>query len=204
MANIDLTGLKRFNLEDRQLYLDTRVDEASVSSIIKDLNKIIINDDELIKNNNQLLSSAGITITKENYVIPNVYLHVNSFGGSAYDGYGLYSLMKNSPLNIITVGYGEIMSAGVMVFLGGSKRYCYPHTTFMIHSVHSGTWGKLKELEDNVIETKRVNEIYFNAIVSNTKITRQQLDDIQEKKQDWFITADEALKLGIVDKIITK
>ena len=57
-------------------------------------------------------------------------------------------------------------------------------------------------MEDSVAEASRINEMLFNIIKSKTHVTEEQLNEVLQMKKDWFLTADEALKLGILTEII--
>lgn len=72
----------------------------------------------------------------------------------------------------------------------------------MIHTVSSLAVGQVAELEDSVKETKRLNDMIFDLFMKETAITKADLDDIYDKKKDWVITADEALKLKLISKVI--
>lgn len=72
----------------------------------------------------------------------------------------------------------------------------------MIHTVSSLAVGKVAELEDSVKEAKRLNDMIFDLFMKETAITKEDLDDIYDKKKDWVITADEALKLKLISKVI--
>lgn len=72
----------------------------------------------------------------------------------------------------------------------------------MIHTVSSLAVGKVAELEDSVKEAKRLNDMIFDLFMKETAITKADLDDIYDKKKDWVITADEALKLKLICKVI--
>lgn len=72
----------------------------------------------------------------------------------------------------------------------------------MIHTVSSLAVGKVAELEDSVKEAKRLNDMIFDLFMKETAITKADLDDIYDKKKDWVITADEALKLKLISKVI--
>lgn len=94
------------------------------------------------------------------------------------------------------------MSMGVIVALGAKVRKAYRNTTFMIHQVSGLSIGTLREMEDTVAEASRINEILFNIIKSKTKVTQDQLDEVIQKKKDWFLTAEEALEMGLLTSII--
>ena len=81
-------------------------------------------------------------------------------------------------------------------------RKAYRNTTFMIHQVSGLSFGTLREMEDSVAETSRINEILFNIIKSKTKVTEEQLNEVLEKKKEWFMTVQDALELGILTDLM--
>jgi ATP-dependent Clp protease protease subunit len=85
---------------------------------------------------------------------------------------------------------------------GAKVRKAYRNTTFMIHQVSGLSFGTLREMEDTVAEASRINEILFNIIKSKTKVTEEQLNEVLQKKKDWFITADEALNIGLLTDLL--
>ncbi len=97
---------------------------------------------------------------------------------------------------------GKIMSMGIVVALGSKVRKAYRNTTFMIHQVQGISIGSLREMEDTVAEASRINDMLFRIIKEKTKITDAQLNDVIQNRKDWFLTAEEALKSGIVTEII--
>ena len=72
----------------------------------------------------------------------------------------------------------------------------------MIHQVSGLSFGTLREMEDTVAEASRINEILFNIIKSKTKVTEDQLNEVLQKKKDWFMTAEEALELGVLTELM--
>jgi ATP-dependent Clp protease protease subunit len=72
----------------------------------------------------------------------------------------------------------------------------------MIHQVQGLSIGSLREMEDTLAEVSRINTMLFQIIRDNTKISEEQLDDVLNNKKDWFLTADEALQLGILTELI--
>ena len=123
-------------------------------------------------------------------------------GGSCYDGLILHDIIETSETPIEVICIGKIMSMGVIVALGAKVRKAYRNTTFMIHQVQGLSIGSLREMEDTISEASRVNDILFNIIKTKTDVTEEQLNDVLKNKKDWFITAQEALKLGIITEII--
>ena len=72
----------------------------------------------------------------------------------------------------------------------------------MIHQVSGFSFGTLKDMEETVAEVSRVNSMLFKVIKDKTKINDDQLNEVIKNKKDWFISADEALQLGILTEII--
>ena len=72
----------------------------------------------------------------------------------------------------------------------------------MIHQASGQTWGTITDMEESMEEKRRVNEAIFNIIKQKTQIPEEKLDEVMNYKRDWFITAEEALELGIITEII--
>ena len=117
-------------------------------------------------------------------------------------GLALYDVIEASQTPVEVVCTGKIMSMGIIVALGAKVRKGYRNTTFMIHQVSGNSIGTLRDMEETIAEVSRINEMIFKVIKSKTKITEERLHQIIQQKQDWFITADEALELGILTEIV--
>jgi ATP-dependent Clp protease protease subunit len=94
------------------------------------------------------------------------------------------------------------MSMGFMILLVGSERRGLRHSRVMCHQPNSGTWGTLQEMEESLEETTVLWNRLKELIIKHTDITDAQLEDIKLRKYDWFMWSEEALKLGVIDKII--
>ena len=116
---------------------------------------------------------------------------------------GLYVQDAKKCINNI-IAKGKCMSAGIIILLSVplEQRIATSSTTFMIHQASSIAIGKTADMEDDVKEAKRLNEIMFNIIKNNTAITQEDLDKNYDRKADWMLTAKEALKLKLISKII--
>ena len=114
----------------------------------------------------------------------------------------LVELQKHCIVDIF--GSGIIASAAVPIFLSIDKKHrkCSKNTTFLIYQASDLEFGTLKDIEDQTVELKRLNDNVFNIIMQNTSISKEQLDEVYEKKKDWIISADEAKKLGIVSEVL--
>ncbi len=107
---------------------------------------------------------------------------------------------KGTPVNTVVTGCA--MSCGFMIAIYGDHRSIHKHGTMMYHQVSSAAWGKLKEIEEDVIETKRLQKKIEEMTLENTKITKEKLEKVYNKKKDWYLSAKDSLKGGCVDEII--
>jgi len=110
--------------------------------------------------------------------------------------------MKSSKIPVHTIVTGCAMSCGFLISIAGHKRYGYPKSTYLYHQVSGGAIGKSKDLEEEVIEVLRLQDMIEEHTIENTKIKIGKLKKIYKAKSDWFIDTDEAVKLKIIDEIL--
>ena len=194
--------IKEIELKERTITIFNDVDESSMSSAIEKILQINQSDEEWIRNLYNILNASCAKFDSSVIEMPHIQVLLSTYGGNVYDGLSLYDAIKNSNTEVDITCFGKIMSMGIIILLASKNRKAYRNTTFMIHEISSGAIGKLADLEESVDEAKRLNKVLFDIIEKETKITKTQLKEIYNKKQDWFITAEEALKLGIITEII--
>ena len=131
-----------------------------------------------------------------------IHLYVNSYGGEVYLFLGLIDIINASKTPVYTYALGASMSSALLVVLAGHKRFAYKHSTFMYHQISTGEWGTTKHLEEDLVESKRLQKIIDNIILTKTKITKRQLTSIYNNKKDWYMNSEDALKYQIIDTII--
>lgn len=136
------------------------------------------------------------------YVRQPIKLYVSSYGGSVYDGFGLVGAILSSKTPVHTYANGKVMSMGFVIAVSGTKRFAYPHTTYMFHSVSSVAWGKFTELEESVEESRRLQQKIDTLTTTKTKIRQERLDEVHATKYDWYFDALDALELNCVDEIL--
>ena len=88
-----------------------------------------------------------------------------------------------------------------IVMLACKKRITSPNSSFLIHSASSIIYGKMNDVADDVDELKRIDKICKAIYVSSTKLTNENLQEIDKYRKDWWLSADEALKFGLVTEI---
>lgn len=177
----------------RKLYLAAQVDQDSMNDLTKSILEINDSDEELKK---------IYAIYDIEYRPKPIEMIIDSYGGMVYQCMGLLGVMNKSKTPIHTVVTGAAMSCGFMILIHGHKRFAYEHATPMYHQVSTGFWGKVKDLEEEYKETKRLQKKFEKLTLERTKITKTRLKEILKTKHDWFMDADEALKQGVVDSII--
>lgn len=148
----------------------------------------------------KLVASDKLTGTK----LP-ITIQIDSYGGYCYHGLSLISRIEQlveEGYEIIGVCAGVAMSMGSAILNVCSTRKIYRYGTVLIHQVSAGSWGKYQDMKESLEETKRLNDLLMALYLKRTKLTQEQLTDLIVRKLDWHISAEEALKYGVVDEII--
>ena len=134
----------------------------------------------------------------------DICLYINSPGGSVTAGMAIYDTMQYIRCDISTICVGLAASMGAMLLSSGTKgkRFCLPNGEVMIHQPLGGAKGQATDIEivaKHIITTKKK----LNKILSEN--TGQKLEKIEKDvERDYYMSAEEAQKYGIVDKVITK
>ena len=146
----------------------------------------------------QLLYLEGQDASKD------ISLYINSPGGSVTDGMSIYDTMQYIKCDVSTICMGMAASMGAFLLAAGAKgkRYSLPNSDIMIHQPSGGAQGQATDImihADHIIRTKQK----LNKILSEK--TGQPLEVIaRDAERDNFMSAEEALKYGLIDKVIYK
>lgn len=127
-----------------------------------------------------------------------INLYIQSNGGSVSDAWALVDIIQNSKTPIYTHACGYVHSAALTIYLAGHKRFAGRHSVFLYHNIYCTRAGKYQDLVEDRQEMDYIHQEIEDFIVENTIISRDKLNEIKDKKQDWFIHLDEAIELGIV------
>jgi ATP-dependent Clp protease protease subunit len=132
--------------------------------------------------------------------------YICTYGGSADDMFALYDIINiiKQDTEIHTIGVGKVMSAGVLLLASGTqgKRKIGKHCRVMIHNVIGGNHGSLPNLANELEAIQTLQDDYVNALVENTKLTKKKLTKMLNEKVNVYLSAEEAVELGIADIII--
>lgn len=177
------------NTDERLFLIQDDIDNATIS-------KVLYNIIYLIKIDNDKDSS------EKNYTRKPIHIYVNSRGGYVDDMWSLIDVILSSKTPIHTYCTGYAMSAGFQIYLAGHKRFISKHAKLLYHQVSGYNWGKYLDMKQDFKDVERDQTEIIKYILSRTKITKERIDEVVEKKIDWYIYSDEAIKLGIADEII--
>ena len=166
-------------LKDRIIFLGEEVNDATASLVVA-----------------QLLFLESEDPTKD------IYLYINSPGGSVTAGFAIYDTMNYIKCDVSTICIGMAASMGAFLLSGGTKgkRLALPNAEIMIHQPSGGARGQETEIRivaEEILKTrKKLNEI----LAANTGRTFEQLE--VDTERDNYMTAQEALEYGLIDRIV--
>ncbi len=131
-----------------------------------------------------------------------IQMYINSPGGSIYSGLAILDTMQMIPNKISTVAVGVTASFGTVLLAGGAKgqRYALPHATIHLHQPLGGAEGQATDIEIMAHEIMRLKNDLNQFFAS---VTGQPIDVIKkDTDRDFFMTAEQAVTYGIVDKVL--
>jgi ATP-dependent Clp protease protease subunit len=134
----------------------------------------------------------------------DIFLYINSPGGSVYDGLGIYDTMNHIKPDVATVCVGLAASMGAFLLSSGAKgkRSSLTHSRIMIHQPLGGAQGQARDIEIQANEIlfikKRLNEV----LAANTGQPLSRLEE--DTDRDFFMSAQEAVDYGLIDKVIDR
>jgi ATP-dependent Clp protease protease subunit len=136
----------------------------------------------------------------------DIEFFISTGGGSVNEMFTIYDLMGliKEYRDIATFGFGKVASAGVPLLAAGTKgkRYIGKHTRLMLHHCSSNASGPRPSLRANFEELKKVEDMMVQVLASHTNLSPGEIYNIMSKNTDEYFSAEEALEMGIVDKII--
>lgn len=167
-------------LKDRIVLLGTEVDDT-VASLI----------------------SAQLLFLESQDAEKDIFLYINSPGGSVSAGLAIYDTMQYISCPVATLCMGMAASMGAVLLAAGEKgkRFCLPHSTVMIHQPLGGYRGQATDVEIHAAEMLRIKTM-LNGIL--TEKTGQPLEVVKNAtERDNFMTPEEAVKFGLIDRVLT-
>jgi len=132
----------------------------------------------------------------------SIQMYINSPGGSIYSGLAILDTMQMIPNKISTVAVGVTASFGTVLLAGGTKgqRFALPHATIHMHQPLGGAEGQATDIEIMAHEIMRLKTALNNFFA---EATGQSIETIKrDTERDFFLTAEQAVNYGIVDKVL--
>ena len=130
---------------------------------------------------------------------------ISTGGGNADDMMSVYDMMRliREKVDVETTGIGKVMSAGTLLLAAGTKgkRRIGRNCRVMIHAVSGGSIGPMHELTNEFKEIKKIQEAYINCLADETDMSVAQIKKYLKQKTNVYLSAEEAVKLGIADDI---
>lgn len=151
------------------------------------------------------LSKAIVEMNVKEKNIPKeelkpIQIWIMCFGGDTYQAKFVCDLIESSRIPIITVATGAAMSAGLLLLLSGKRRYAFKQSEVLIHQGYASFSGTASEIAEAQEAYKKQLGVMKDYILTHTKISDSQYK--KQEKKDWYVSGDELVELGIVDKII--
>jgi ATP-dependent Clp protease protease subunit len=132
----------------------------------------------------------------------DIFLHINSPGGSVDAGMAIYDTMNYIPNDVATVSMGLAASMGQFLLCAGAKgkRYALPHSRIMMHQPSSGMGGSASDIKIQAQQSLHIKKVLLELIAQHTGQTIDQIETDADRDR-WF-TAEQAKDYGLVDQVI--
>lgn len=173
------------NLENRVLWLDSTVDEMWLEF-----------EKQILEWNRE---DKGKSVNKRKPIKLMFY----SYGGDLSVNHSFIDVIQQSKTPIWGINMGQACSAACFIFLACDRRIAMPRSTFLIHQggVDGGFSGTYEQVIAAIVEYQREIEELSEYVISRTKITKEDMDE--KFNSEWYLTADEAVKYGVADEILS-
>lgn len=186
--------------------IPTVIEKSSNKEYAYDLYSRLLKDRIIFLSGEINDSVANIVISEllylDNINHEDIYLYINSPGGSITSGMSIYDTMNFVSSKVITIGLGMCASMAAFLLSSGNTRLALPNTEIMIHQPIGGAQGQATDIK---IAAERIIKLKEKLNIILAKNTKQDIKKIAEDtERDNFLSADEALEYGLIDKIINK
>lgn len=194
--------LKELNYKDRIINLFGDIDEDSTRDTIEKIVNINLQDTEYLSTAAGIIGRVGFKVDPNLIDLPPITINLSTLGGICYDGMALCDSIRTSDTAIKIVCYGKIMSMGIPILLSAKYKVAHKNTTFMIHGISAGCWGKAENMRERIDEVNRLEKLVCDYILEHSKFPKKKMNEIIKSQKDYYFTAEEALQYKIIDEII--
>lgn len=168
-------------LRERIIFLGTAIDDKLADSVVA-----------------QLLYLEAEDPTKD------IYIYINSPGGSVYSGLAIYDTMQHVQPDVSTICYGIAASMGAFLLSGGAKgkRLGLPNSRFMIHQPLGGAQGQASDIEIQAKEILYIKQKLNQLLADHTSQSIEKISEDTER--DFYMSSTEAKDYGLIDEVIIR
>ena len=168
-------------LKDRIIFLGTEINDSVANAIVAQLLFLEAEDPE-----------------------KDIIMYINSPGGVVTSGMAIYDTMNYIKPDVQTVCIGQAASMGAFLLSAGTKgkRFALPNSRVMIHQPLGGAQGQATDIEIQAKEILKIKDKLSEILAQNCGKTKEEI--LRDTERDNFMTADEALEYGIIDKVFTR
>lgn len=173
------------------------------SRLLRD--RIIMLDGEVTQHTASLVVAQMLFLESEDPKKP-INLYINSPGGSVTAGMSIYDTMQFIQCPVHTIVMGQAASMGSLLATAGEKghRYILPNARHMIHQPSGGARGQATDIQIQAREIQKMKEYLTNIYVRHNSAGKTYDEFARDMERDFFMSAQEAVDYGLVDKIIDK
>jgi len=134
----------------------------------------------------------------------DIYFYINSPGGVITSGLSMFDTMNYIKPDIVTICMGQAASMGAFLLACGTpgKRYALPHARIMIHQPSGGAQGQSTDIQIQAQEIQRLKDTLNQILAEKTGKKAKQIE--KDTERDNFMSSEEAMKYGLIDKVLTK
>ncbi|MBR3322128.1 ATP-dependent Clp protease proteolytic subunit [Candidatus Saccharibacteria bacterium] len=131
-----------------------------------------------------------------------IRLYINSPGGELIEGFALVEAIELSKTPIYTINVGQWCSMAFLIGITGHKRFSLPNMTFLLHDGNSGVFGSTNKVQDRLkFEERFNNAVVKTHVLKHSKMTEESY--IAHERDEFYMLAEDALRLGFIDEIVT-
>ena len=171
--------------KERKIIFNDNVDARIVNSIVHWIIKWNEEDD-----------AAGLTGKDRK----EIRIYITSNGGDVVSGFAAIDAVITSKTPVHTIAVGCAASMGILLLMAGHTSSAYENTVLLIHDGSLAVNGSSRKAKSTMVFYEKLDERVKKYILSNTEISEEKYDE--KADDEWFMFADEALELGIIDQII--
>lgn len=204
-------GIKR-NCEEEQLQTTGSFEEDTFRHMLAEKRIIILNKpitDNAIERivipiigMNEMDDEAEEQVVGYDRRSNPIKIFINTGGGHVEETLSCISAIESSKTPVYTYALGKALSGGFFILLAGHARFCQKYSTLMYHQIQTGIpYSDMTSNKEHVEETIRLQAIINEFLLRKTTIRQKKIQEINDKKIDWYLGAEDALKYKMIDSI---